>query len=369
MVGRTTQVASRAEGVLERLGGRTVAWLAAGGVAAMAYRAVRRGVDLRGKVVLITGGSRGLGLLIARELVDHGCRLAICARDEEELEGARSELSALGAAVLAARCDVSDEADVRALVEAVVRRFGRVDVLINNASIIQVGPLHAMTAADFREVMAINFFGALYASLAVIPQMRARGEGRIVNITSIAGKLAVPHLLPYSCAKFATVGLSEGLAAELARDGVRVTTVVPGIMRTGSPVNAFFKGEPEREFAWFALESATPLTAVNARRAARRIVRALRRGEVYVTISWLAKALRVAHDLSPATTTRVLGVVNRLMPSRSRGTTENVRGMRLTHPLAPSFATRLMNRAAIHNRAFGGRPRPTPSHARRVGLI
>jgi NAD(P)-dependent dehydrogenase (short-subunit alcohol dehydrogenase family) len=308
---------------------------------------------------------------MARELADQGAQLTLVARSDEELDRAVDDIRARQpfADVLPVTGDVRHRHDAERAIAQAHERFGRIDVLINNAGIIQVGPLHAMTAADFREVMATNFFGTLYTSLAVIPQMRARGDGRIVNITSIGGKLAVPHLLPYSCAKFATVGLSEGMAAELARDGVRVTTVVPGIMRTGSPVNAFFKGEPEREFAWFALESATPLTAVNARRAARRIVRALRHGERYVTISWVAKALRVAHDLAPATTTRVLGVVNRLMPSRSRGTLENVRGMRLTHPFAPSVATWLMNRAAIHNRAFGGRPRPTPSHARRIGLI
>ena len=104
MVDSTTHVASRGPAVVGRPGARTVAWLAAGGAtAAAAYRLARRSMDLHGKVVLITGGSRGLGLLIARELVDHGCRLAICARDQEELEGARSELATLGAAVLVVR--------------------------------------------------------------------------------------------------------------------------------------------------------------------------------------------------------------------------------------------------------------------------
>jgi NAD(P)-dependent dehydrogenase (short-subunit alcohol dehydrogenase family) len=343
-------------------------WAAASATAAFVFWRMRRRLDLRGRVALVTGGSRGLGLLIARELAGHGCHLVICARDERELAAAREDLIARRAAVLAYRCDVADEAQVRGLVEAAVARFGRIDILINNAGIIQVGPLATMTSADFREAMAINFGGVLNACLAVIPQMRSRREGHIVNVTSIGGKVAVPHLLPYDCAKFAAVGLSEGLRAELARDGIRVTTVVPGLMRVGSPVNALFKGQREREFAWFALGSATPLTTISARRAARRIVRALRHGESHVTISWQAKTLRLAHDLFPAATTSALGVVNRLLPSSNGRSTENVPGMRLTHPLAPSPLTTLMNRAARQNHEFAGSARPSVSHARRIGL-
>jgi NAD(P)-dependent dehydrogenase (short-subunit alcohol dehydrogenase family) len=340
--------------------------LAAG--AFIAWRALRRNYDLGGRVALVSGGSRGLGLVLARELGRHGCRLVICARDERELEAARQDLVGRGIAVLAIRCDVADERQVQELVETAIARHGRIDVLINNASIIQVGPLHTMTAADFRQAMAVNFGGALNLSLAVIPQMRARRDGRIVNITSIGGKVALPHMLPYDCAKFATVGLSEGLATELARDGIRVTTVVPGLMRTGSPANALFKGEPEREFAWFTLGSASPLTAMSAERAARRIVLALRRGERFVTLSWQAKTLRLLHDLMPGMTIRSASIVNRMLPSRNGGTMENVRGMRLAHPLAPSAVTALVNRAARRHHEYEGTPRPSVTHARRVGL-
>lgn len=345
-----------------------VRWTVAAGVAALAARRARPGLPLRGKVALITGGSRGLGLLLARELATRGVDLVICARDDRELRAARRDLEAHGARVLAIPCDVADEGQVRAMVAEAIDRFARIDIVINNASIIQVGPLDAMSTTDFHEAMAINFGGVLNTCLAVLPHMRGRGDGRIVNITSIGGKVAVPHLLPYDCAKFATVGLSEGLRAELARDNIKVTTVVPGLMRTGSPVNAFFKGRTENEFAWFALASSTPLTTVSARRAARRIIGALRRGEAFVTISWQAKALRLAHDLFPAATARALGVVNRVLPGRTGGPTPNVRGMRLAHRLAPSRLTALMNRAARRNLEFAGEPEPSRSHAKQVGL-
>ncbi len=141
-------------------------------------------ISLTGRVVVITGGSRGLGLVLAREFAAARCRLAICARDPDELERARRELARRGAVVYAAVCDVTDQTAVRAFVSDVLARYGSIDILVNNASIIQVGPLETMSAEDFRQAMDVNFFGALYATLAVMPSMMLQRAGRIVNITT-----------------------------------------------------------------------------------------------------------------------------------------------------------------------------------------
>jgi NAD(P)-dependent dehydrogenase (short-subunit alcohol dehydrogenase family) len=290
-----------------------------GGVSAAWWLLGRTRLRLDGRVVVITGGSRGLGLAIARELGRAGCRLVICARDERELAAAESELTARGADVMAVRCDVADAADVAELMKLALRRFGTVDVLVNNASVLDVGPLASLTISEFDAALAVNFWGTVHASLAVLPIMQTRGFGRIVNVTSIGGKVAVPHLLPYDAAKFAAVGFSEGLAAEVARDGIVVTTVVPGLMRTGSPVNVTYHGEPAREYLWFALGDLLPLTSMSAARAARRIVKALVRGEVEVTLGWSAKLLRLVHALTPSLTVRALGLVNRALPPAGDG--------------------------------------------------
>src|SRR5918912_3423887 len=129
-----------------------------------------------------------------------------------------------------------------------------------------------MTLEDFEQAMAVHFWGPLYATLAVLPQMRARRDGRIVNISSIGGKVSVPHLVPYSASKFALAGLSDGLRAELSKENVIVTTVCPGLMRTGSPRNATFKGKHRDEYAWFSISDALPLTSMSAERAARQII-------------------------------------------------------------------------------------------------
>lgn len=377
-----------------RLSNRTAALAAGAALAYTGWRALRQPeeMDLTGRAVLITGGSRGLGLVLAREFARHGCRLAICARDPLELDHARRDLERRGVEVMAETCDVSERESVERFVDLVESRFGGIDVLVNNAGIIQVGPLESMTIEDFEHAIDVNLLGMIYTTLAALPGMRARARTRamvsrradatdfpeerfeaerprIVNITSIGGKVSVPHLLPYGTAKFGTVGFSEGLRAELAADGIRVTTVVPGLMRTGSPVNALFKGQAAREFTWFSLGDALPFTSISAEKAARRIVLAARRGETEVTLSWQAKLLRVAHALAPGAMTNVLGVMNRLLPGangRAAADGRQVRGMELETAISPSPITSLMNRAARENNEYGGRPRPSARHARKM---
>ena len=140
-------------------------------------------------------------------------------------------------------------ADAERAVERVVSRHGAIDVLVNNAGIITVGPLEHASIEDFEESMAVHFWGPLHTMRAAIPHMRRQGGGRIVNISSIGGKVGVPHLAPYCASKFALVGLSEGFRAELLRYGLYVTTVCPGLMRTGSARHAVVKGQHLLEFA------------------------------------------------------------------------------------------------------------------------
>jgi short-subunit dehydrogenase len=294
-----------------------LAWAGALGYAVAAAIRRWRSADLRGEVALIVGGSRGLGLTLARELARAGCRLVIAARDEQQLRWARHDLEERGAEVLAWRCDAGSRLEIDELVAAAHGRFGRIDILVNVAGLIHVGPASTMTIDNFRDALAVNFWAALHTMDAVIPEMRARGRGRIVNITSIGGELPVPHLLPYVCAKAAALALSEGLGAELEKDGVAVTTVVPGLMRTGSFPHAFFKGnDARREMRWFRALSTSPLTAMSAHRAARRIVAAVARGDRHVVLTVSAQVGRLTSAFFPALVRRLFALTNRLL---SRG--------------------------------------------------
>jgi NAD(P)-dependent dehydrogenase (short-subunit alcohol dehydrogenase family) len=284
--------------------------------------------DLTGEAALVTGGSRGLGFLLARELARQGCRVAICARDETELDRARADLLQDGAEVVALRCDVADQEQVKRTVDEAARQFGGLDILVNDAGIIQVGPLDEMTVEDFHQAIDVMYWGVVYPTLAALQRMRERRHGRIVNITSIGGKVSVPHLLPYGAAKFAAVGFSQGLRAELAGTGISVTTIVPGLMRTGSHLNALFKGRQEQEFTWFGLGASLPLISMDAERAARQVVSAMRRGEAERTLTVPATLLATFHGIAPGLTADILGLVNRIvLPAPGGAGTEVNRGM------------------------------------------
>jgi len=323
----------------------------AGGVLLAARAAARAwsAYDLRGRTVLVTGGSRGLGLVLARELAREGARLAICARDEAELERARAELAAWGTELLAVPCDVTNPDDVQTMVDAVRRRFGRVDVLINNAGIIQVGPIEEMTLDDYERAMRTHFWAPLYTTLAVLPEMRERREGRIVNVSSIGGKISIPHMLPYSASKFALTGLSEGLRSGLAQYGIAVTTVCPGLLRTGSPRNATFKGRHEEEYAWFSVADALPGITASAERMARRIVDACKHGDAEVVLPAVAAVQIKLHALMPGVGADVLGLLERLLPGPGGIGDQARTGTESRSERTPAWLTVLGDRAAVRN--------------------
>jgi len=305
--------------------------------------------DLHGKTVLVTGGSRGLGLVLAREFAANGARVAICARDEQELQTASEDLQNRGAEVAAIKCDVTNMSEVEDMVRRVRERFGKIDVLVNNAGTIQVGPLEVMKREDFEHTMRAHFWGPLNTILAVLPEMRERGDGRIVNISSIGGKIAVPHLVPYSASKFALVGLSKGLNAELRKDGIVVTTVCPGLMRTGSPRNANFKGKHRDEYAWFSISDSLPVTSIKAERAARQIVDACKQGRAELVITIQAKMAVTFDALFPELSADLMAVVNRVLPGPGGIGERTAKGRESTSSWSPSWLTRLTEEAAMNN--------------------
>lgn len=328
-----------------------------GVAAALVTVAARRGHrhSFRGQTVVITGGARGLGLELARLWVAEGARVAICSRTADQLQRAVRELQRVGGQAYAEVCDVTDGTQVTAFIQRVTEKWGRVDVLVNNAGIIQTGPLECMTEEDFRKALATHFWGPLYAVNAVLPQMRSRGAGRIVNISSIGGRISVPHLLPYCVSKFALAGLSEGLRTELAREGIVVTTVCPGMMRTGSPRNAEFKGSHRAEYAWFSISAALPIVATGSRLAARRIIEACRRGDSEMSPSLPAGLAMRLHALAREAGISVLEMANRFLPGADGTDAAAYKGWQSFSAWSPSWITTLNEQAALRNNEMPAR--------------
>lgn len=316
----------------------------------------RRACRFDGRSVLIAGGSRGLGILMAEAFLREGAHVTIAARDRDELDRAQARLRAIGHDVDTYIVDLNRPERADRMVQAVIERTGRIDVLVNNAGTIKVGPLEHMEIGDFAESMNVHFWAPLRATLAAIPTMRAQRFGRIVNIASVGGLIGVPHLTPYCAGKFALVGLSDSVRAEVARDGIAVTTVSPGLMRTGSPFNAWFKGRHRDEFTWFAIADSLPALSVNATAAAKRIVDACRYGDPSLTIGLPAKLAAVANAAAPGLVASSMAVTNRWLlpgPSSTNGKTARS-GWQSLSSWAPSTLTRLTERAARDNNELPG---------------
>jgi NAD(P)-dependent dehydrogenase (short-subunit alcohol dehydrogenase family) len=306
---------------------------------------------------LLVAGGWWLRRALARRFGAEGAKVVIAARDMDEVTRAREELRLRGVDCAGFQCNVQFRTDVEALVRSATETYGGIDVWVNNAGVIQVGPLELMTTRDYQEAMDIHFWGPLYAMMAVRPVMRGRGGGRIVNISSIGGKVAVPHLVPYCASKFALAGLSQASATELRSDNIYVTTVYPNLIRTGSPRNAYFKGQNEKEYTWFVLGDSIPVLSQSAERAADRIIDACRHGEPELITGLPAALAARFHALVPWLSIESAALTNRLaLPGAGGIGHHRVRGSESETPITRSPLTSLTRSAAAANNETGANP-------------
>ena len=278
--------------------------------------------SLKGKSIIITGGSRGLGLALARDLVKEKAKVTIIARDQMELDAAEKELQDINsqleeaelAEVFAIKCDITSEFELGLAFLKVEDKFGRIDVLINNAGSICVGPFESMEIEDFEAQMNLHVYSVIKATKLIIPFFKKYHEGHIVNISSIGGKIPVPHMSTYSASKFALAGFASSVAPELALLGIKMTNVFPGLMRTGSPIQAVFKGDHAKEFSLFSLGDMMPGISVSAEFAAKTILEAVKTGDSQVLVSSPAKIANFAYSNFPEVFNTILKLTAKLMP-------------------------------------------------------
>ena len=320
--------------------------LAAGAIGIAVAARYRTRYNFENKVVVITGGSRGLGLVLARELAARGASLGLMARDAIELARARRTIDS-DSLIQLLPADVTDPAQVEQAFSTMIRRFGRIDVVINNAGQILSAPFDDTTKEDFRAMLDVHFWGTLHVSRAALPHLARHGEGRIINICSIGARVPIPHLSAYCASKYAQAGLSAVMAEELRSTGIRVTTVLPGLMRTGSHLQAWFKGERPTEFALFSLIGGAPGTSMSAERAAKLILAASARGQSDAVIPFTYRQIARISALAPNLTIAGLAAVNAAMPGpRTRLATQ---GKRMQLPTLVKGVTAMNERAADRN--------------------
>ena len=309
--------------------------------------------SFRDKVVVISGGSRGLGLVMARRLGSEGAKLVLLARDEFELNRAIEEMTNDGINATSKVCDITDEKQVKDAVSYARDYFGTIDVLINNAGVIQVGPMDSMTNDDYEQALNTHLWGVIYLTNAVLPIMREHKSGRIVNIASIGANVSVPHLLPYCVSKFALRGYSEGISTELRKENILVTTVCPGLMRTGSHINALFKGQNKKEYALFSISNAMPMLSIDGDCAGKQIIEACRRGDSELIITLPAQALSKLNGVFPELTNNIMQGVCKFLPSNETSEGDagdtNVPGWQSQSKISPSVLTEPVDSVSAKN--------------------
>ena len=278
-------------------------------------RAVRSTVGRSGQTAIITGGASGIGLALGARLVRRGARVVLADIDGEAVRRRAEELNGLaGGSVLGRQLDVGDESAFRSLVEEVIERDGRLDMLFNNAGVALGGPTHEITAAHWNRVLDVNLRGVINGVLAAYPSMVEQGRGHIVNTASAAGLVAPPFVTAYATSKHAVVGLSLGLRPEAALHGVKVSVLCPGTVetpildRTPDPDLPRTASKPvtAREYLAVVRQKAASADVV-----ARLALKAIERNKAVIVAPASAKPLWYLQRLSPRLAGQVTQVVAR----------------------------------------------------------
>jgi len=311
---------------------------------------------LTNKSVVVTGAAHGIGRAYSERLAADGAAVALLDIDAKRNQEVADAICKNGGKAVAFEADVRDFASFRSAVDQAAKAFGTLTGIVNNAGMLNVVPITRCNFEDipdteWDESFRLNTKSAWYGCKAALPYMRMSGGGRIVNISSIGGRLGVPHLAAYCASKFALTGLSQSVRAEFARENILITTVYPGLMRTGSIFNAWFKGQHRSEFTWFAIAGSMPVITMDAERAASRIVNAAEHGDPELVVGWPAKLAAAAAGVVPGLTAAATGIANRFLPQPSDDVEgeESHSGWQSASDWAPSTLTRLSERAAARN--------------------
>ncbi|MCH7766899.1 MAG: SDR family oxidoreductase [Candidatus Acidiferrales bacterium] len=248
-------------------------------------------MKLSNQVAVITGASEGIGAAIARRFAGEGARVVLAARSEEKLKALAEELGSERA--LAVPTDVTDAEQVKRLMARTREHFGGLDILVNNAGVGLYASVAEMAWADFEQMWKVNFFGVVRCIREALPDLRER-RGMVVNISSVAGKLAIPYLTGYCASKFALNAFSTGLRMELAQAGVRVVVVCPGTVRTPFHQSAFRSNRLPEVFAQRSRGG------ISAERVAAATLRAVVRGRREVVVPWRLRLAVGFRNLLPA---------------------------------------------------------------------
>lgn len=267
---------------------------------------------LRGRVAVVTGAAKGIGRATALELAAEGAHVAGCDVDEATLEATLAECRALGVRTLGARVDVREAAQVEAFAAQVEAELGPTWLLVNNAGVGVSGGFFATELADWEWLLQVNLYGTIHGVRAFGPHLRARRAGAIINVASASGFCNLPSLSAYGTTKYAVVGLSEALRAELLPDGVTVGVVCPGFVNSEILASARIRGAADAELERRRLQDFYRSRAHTPETVAKAIVSAAKSGKAMVPVNSEAWLLYVMKRVAPSALPWLLRASERL---------------------------------------------------------
>lgn len=263
--------------------------------------------SFKNKVALITGASSGIGECIALALAREGATVILTARDQERLEQVRARCAALGGQALAYSAEVTDEAQVQKLADAIHAQFPAIDILINNAGVVMGGMAWEVETSDWRRLHDINVMGVVHGIRAFVPKMVARKQGgHVVNMSSVSGLVGTPGMGTYAATKFAVMGLTESLRMELHRHGIGVSAVCPGYVKTPIQSKVKLVGTLDTEKGRARVDKQFSATTLLPESVAERTLNAIRRNEAVATIGREALMVRTLKRWAPSMLERFL---------------------------------------------------------------
>ncbi len=220
-------------------------------------------MSFRDKIIVITGASSGIGRSTALEFAKHGAKLVLVSRRKDKLDLVREELSQFGNEIMVYPCDVSDKNQVKSMANSVIQKFGKIDILINNAGFAIYGNVSDLSIEEIESQIQTNYLGMIYCTKNFLPVLQKQNSGHIVNIASVAASFGLPGIAPYCASKFAMLGFSEGLKHELKHTNIGITVVSPIMVRTN-----FFEHKSFAKMPKYSITSLDPKTV------AKTIIRA-----------------------------------------------------------------------------------------------
>jgi len=300
---------------------KLLAWTFMAGIGGLAgyfaFKRKKRQFTYQGKVVLVTGGARGLGYIMARQLVEEGAKVIICARDADQLDKAYVLLRNHGEVTYPYVCDITEKENIVQLAYFIKKRFGRLDVLINNTGTITINPIEQLPLNNYKKFIESHLWGPMQLVRVLIPLLSKSREAKIVNIFSVGGKISLAKSQPYDVNEIVHAVFYDNISRVITGKNIKLTAIYPEFKDQDLPVNLKLKGHSEQELAWSKFNESRPLISLYAENVGKQILKTAQIGKKTLTLPFPRELARIVNNINTELNLTLCQLVDHLVPHDS----------------------------------------------------